>query len=88
MIYDKTLFETPAGRRFLATIELEIEREVALKLAREYIISLLRARFFIVTGDITWKVGKIDDQDRLDDLLLFAGTCPTLWAFLDELHEP
>jgi hypothetical protein len=87
MIYDKALFETPAGRRFFAAIELEIEREVALRLAREYILKLLGERFFIVPGDVAWKVRKIEDQDRLDDLLIFAGTCRTLWAFVDEVYE-
>jgi hypothetical protein len=76
---DPGLFEIFGGEK--AMIESPLIQELLAKWAHNYIVILLEARFGSVPPELATQLRTILDEDKLDELVRRAGTCPTLGAF-------
>ncbi len=76
---DRELLSIFGGSRIM--IESPLIQELFAEKIHKPILRLLSARFGSVPQDIAMALQNIQDEQRLDDLVVWAGLCPDLPAF-------
>jgi hypothetical protein len=69
-------------------VERETAQRVERETARRNILRLLKAHFGPVPDEVTAQLDAIQEQQKLDDLLLAAASCPDLQAFRQAISGP
>jgi hypothetical protein len=67
-------------------IESPLIQEIVAETKHGAILTFLRGRFGSVPPERTQKLQTIYDVQKLEELLLFTGQCPTLQAFLERVQ--
>jgi hypothetical protein len=82
---DPRLFELLGGRK--AMIESPVLQRLLRETRQEDIVRVLVARFRIAAPDVEAELNSINDDDRLNELVDLAATCPDLDSFRKQLSH-
>jgi hypothetical protein len=80
---DPGLFQLLGGRK--AMIESPVLQRLLRETRQEDIVRVLVARFRIAAPDVEAELNSINDDDRLNELVDLAATCPDLDSFRKQL---
>ncbi len=79
------MIESPVLQRLLQETKQETRRETRQETRRESILRALVARFRVTAPDIEAMLKSIGDDERLNQLVDLAVTCPDLDSFRKQL---